>query len=120
MKRQILIDRVDVGIHGQLRERADQRVKLRREGKASSGEPSIEERLLAGSIPRQECAVLNSVGEQVGEVTSGTMSPILGFGIALARVKPEYAKTGTELAIDIRGRHVEGRVTKTPFVKSSL
>jgi aminomethyltransferase len=75
----------------------------------------------ANSIPRQGCIVesLDS-GKIIGDVTSGTLSPTLGCGIALARVEREFAKTGTTLTIDIRGRKVPAEVVRTPFVKTSL
>ena len=77
--------------------------------------------LPANSIPRQGCIVESQdSSEYVGEVTSGTLSPTLGFGIALARVGREFAKTGAPLTIDIRGRKVQAEVARTPFVKTSL
>ena len=51
----------------------------------------------------------------VGVVTSGTMSPSLGVGIALGYVPSELAAEGTELHIDARGRAVGVVVTAPPF-----
>ncbi|MBI3327961.1 MAG: glycine cleavage system aminomethyltransferase GcvT [Nitrospinae bacterium] len=56
----------------------------------------------------------------VGEVTSGTMSPSLNKAIGLGYVNTEYAKVGTELQIDIRGRPAHARVTPTPFYPSRV
>jgi aminomethyltransferase len=64
--------------------------------------------------PRAECAVLID-GQAVGEVTSGNFSPTLGHGIALAFLPP-ITEIGTEVAIDVRGSELAGRVTATPFV----
>jgi aminomethyltransferase len=70
-------------------------------------------------IPRAHQAVL-SAGERVGEVTSGTFSPLLGNGIAMAYLSPADAfEPGTEVEIDIRGRMAPARVAKTPFVDRS-
>ncbi len=66
-------------------------------------------------IPRAHCAVLSD-GERVGEVTSGTFSPTLKNGIALALLKPSVSE-GDEVVIDVRGREVPGRVVKPPFVE---
>jgi aminomethyltransferase len=55
--------------------------------------------------------------EQVGEVTSGTMSPSLRVGIALALVRTGFHKVGTPLRIGIRSRMVGAEVVNTPFVK---
>jgi aminomethyltransferase len=54
-------------------------------------------------------------GRQVGEVTSGTMSPSLQKAIGLGYVPSEYAKVGTPVQIDIRGRLSQARVAPTPF-----
>jgi len=67
-------------------------------------------------IPRADYPVF--AGEkEVGIVTSGTMSPSLRLGIALALVAPECAAVGTELQVGIRNRRVGARVAKTPFLK---
>jgi aminomethyltransferase len=52
----------------------------------------------------------------VGEVTSGTLSPTLRNGIALALLSPSVAE-GDEVVIDVRGREVPATVVKPPFVK---
>ena len=66
-------------------------------------------------IPRAHCAVTKD-GTVVGEVTSGTFSPTLKHGIALALLDPSVAE-GDEVAIDVRGRAVAGTVVKPPFVQ---
>jgi aminomethyltransferase len=56
------------------------------------------------------------VGEHnVGEVTSGTMSPVRKVGIGLAFVKTEYSDIGSEFDIIIRGAPKNARVVKPPF-----
>ena len=67
-------------------------------------------------IARPHCGVLAN-GELVGEVTSGTRSPTLGENIALAYVPRQFARPGTELSVDIRGRQVDAVVHKGPFYK---
>jgi len=52
-----------------------------------------------------------------GEVTSGTYSPTLDLGIGLGYVPAETAATGTELAIDVRGKTRRARVVKRPIYK---
>lgn len=64
--------------------------------------------------PRAECAVLVD-GQAVGEVTSGNYSPVLEHGIALAFLPPDIAD-GTDVAIDVRGSSLPGRVVPLPFV----
>ncbi|RMF46634.1 MAG: glycine cleavage system aminomethyltransferase GcvT [Deltaproteobacteria bacterium] len=67
-------------------------------------------------IPREGYPVYDG-DRQVGVVTSGTMSPSLKIGIALALVTPECSGVGKELTIGIRSRKVGCRVAKTPFVR---
>jgi len=56
-------------------------------------------------------------GQLVGNVTSGTLSPSLNKGIALGYVKRQFAKAGTEVQIDIRGRTAAALIVKPPFYK---
>jgi aminomethyltransferase len=64
------------------------------------------------AIPRQHMTV-----EGGGEVTSGTMSPMLDVGIGMAYVPAASAKAGTELVVDVRGRPRKAEVVKKPIYK---
>ncbi|MBC9821060.1 glycine cleavage system aminomethyltransferase GcvT [Terrabacter sp. MAHUQ-38] len=66
-------------------------------------------------IPRPHCTVSWN-GSAAGEVTSGTFSPTLRQGIALALLTPEIAD-GETVTVDVRGRAVEATVVKPPFVQ---
>jgi len=70
-------------------------------------------------IPRAGMAVMSADGTPVGEVTSGTFSPTLKNGIALALVSTSVA-IGDQLTIDVRGRSSLVEVVKTPFVESHV
>ncbi len=70
-------------------------------------------------IPRGGMNVMDSHGNVVGEVTSGTFSPTLKIGIGLALIKPDIALE-TELSIDVRGRTSLVKVVKPPFVPSHV
>jgi aminomethyltransferase len=70
-------------------------------------------------IPRAGMQIKNSSGEIVGEITSGTFSPTLKKGIALALINPEY-KVGDELIVDVRGRDSLSVITKLPLVTSNV
>jgi aminomethyltransferase len=69
-------------------------------------------------IPRSHMQVKTVSGEVVGETTSGTFSPTLQQGIALALLSPEVA-LGDTLLVDVRGRDLEVVATKPPFVNST-
>ena len=72
-------------------------------------------------IPRHGYPVLNMEEQEIGVVTSGGLSPTLGYGIALAYVPPEYKKRGTELYVQIRDKPVKGKVVKhRPFYDESV
>lgn len=55
---------------------------------------------------------------QIGEVTSGTVSPNLGKSIGLAYVEAPYAKIGSSIMVEVRQRKLKATVVKTPFVKN--
>ncbi|WP_206340304.1 glycine cleavage system aminomethyltransferase GcvT [Blastococcus litoris] len=72
-------------------------------------------------IPRPGMAVLDASGERVGEVTSGTFSPTLRTGIALALVDAAAGvSAGDPLAVDVRGRPQAVEVVRPPFVESHV
>ena len=64
--------------------------------------------------PRADCAVLVD-DQQVGFITSGNFSPMLGHGIALAFMPPDI-EIDTPVVVDVRGTGLVGRVAPTPFL----
>ncbi|RZQ59247.1 glycine cleavage system aminomethyltransferase GcvT [Amycolatopsis suaedae] len=66
--------------------------------------------------PRHGYSVLAG-DEVVGEVTSGALSPTLGYPVAMAYVPPAHSEPGTELSVDIRGKHLPVEVVALPFYK---
>ncbi len=50
-----------------------------------------------------------------GEVTSGTMSPSLGYGIGMAYLPTDHAEPGTQIEIDVRGRTRTAEVRDKPL-----
>ena len=70
-------------------------------------------------IPRAGMRVLDTGGNEIGIVTSGTFSPSLKTGIALALLSPQF-KSGAEVQVDIRGRTSNGELVKLPFVESHV
>ena len=67
-------------------------------------------------IPREEYEVFSG-DKKVGVVTSGTMSPSLKVGVALALVEPGAAALDTELGVAVRQRRMKAKVVRPPFVK---
>ena len=64
--------------------------------------------------PRSHYAVWKD-GAQIGETCSGGLSPSLACGIGLAYLPVEFAKPGTAIEIDIRGRRFPAQVEKKPL-----
>ena len=73
-------------------------------------------KLIGRGVPRHGYPLATMEGEEIGVVTSGTMSPCLKQGIALGYVKSPYAKVGTQVAVVIRERLIEAEVVRIPFV----
>ncbi|GAB6101182.1 glycine cleavage system aminomethyltransferase GcvT [Thermococcus atlanticus] len=71
-------------------------------------------KMIDRGIPREGYKVYRD-GEPVGEVTSGTSSPLLGVGIGIAFVRPEFAQPGVELEVEIRGRMKKAVTVAPPF-----
>ncbi|HWU33408.1 MAG TPA: glycine cleavage system aminomethyltransferase GcvT [Marmoricola sp.] len=70
-------------------------------------------------IPRSHMEVVDDGGAVIGEVTSGTFSPTLRQGIALALLDRDI-KVGDTVAVDIRGRREVFDVVKPPFVTTDI
>lgn len=68
-------------------------------------------------IPRHGYKLVNADGDEIGEVTSGTMSPTRKIGIGLGYVAKDYAALDNEIFIDVRGRKLKAKVVKAPFRK---
>lgn len=69
------------------------------------------------AIPRQHYEVVDGTGKKIGEVTSGTMSPVLKQGIGMAYLDKGYWDAGTEIFIRIRNKEIRAHVADTPFYK---
>jgi aminomethyltransferase len=69
------------------------------------------------AIPRHGYDIVNEKGENIGVVTSGTMSPVLKAGIGLGYVKTGFEATGSDIYISIRNKNVKAKVVKLPFIK---
>lgn len=64
---------------------------------------------------REHADIFDQDGELIGKVTSGGFGPTVGGPIAMGYVVPDFAKAGTSLALDLRGRKVPGTVVPLPF-----
>jgi len=68
-------------------------------------------------IPRQGYDIVDSQGNVIGNVTSGTMAPSVGKGIGLGYVPTIFKDPGSQIFIQIRKNAVPAKVVKLPFYK---
>jgi aminomethyltransferase len=69
-----------------------------------------------GAPPRPHYGVFEN-GERIGEVTSGTLSPSLNWGVGMAYVSTARAKIGAQIDIEIRGQKFPATIEKKPIYK---
>ena len=67
-------------------------------------------------IARSGYAIIRD-GQQVGQITSGTLSPTLGKAIALGYLQAEEACLDRDLQVEVRGRRIGARVRRLPFYR---
>jgi aminomethyltransferase len=85
--------------------------RVRDEGPTEVLEPFV---ITGAGIPRQGNRMVTG-DEDVGEVTSGTMSPSLEVGIGMGYVRKDLAEPGTEIEIDVRGKRRPAEIRERPL-----
>lgn len=73
---------------------------------------------IEGAPARGGTEVIDSNGNAIGEITSGSPSPTLGKNIAMGYIKSGYHKVGTQVEVVVRSKRRRATVTKMPFVPS--
>ena len=53
----------------------------------------------------------------IGHITSGALSPTLGYPVAMAYVDARFREPGTELQVDVRGKQLSVEVVELPFYR---
>ncbi len=59
-------------------------------------------------------------GNQIGNTTSGTHCPFMGYPVAMALVQAGVVDVGDSVSVDVRGRMVEAEVVPLPFYKKGM
>lgn len=75
-------------------------------------------KLIDRGIAREHCEIFDQEGNCIGVVTTGTMSPTLGYAIGMVRILKSY--TEPFCYVDVRGRKLKAEFVKTPFYKKSI
>ena len=73
-------------------------------------------KMIDRGIPRHDYVIKDASGNNIGKVTSGTMSPMLGIGIGLGYVTMAHSNPGSEIYIDVRGKMLKAGVNKLPLI----
>lgn len=71
-------------------------------------------------IARQHYPIVDVNNNVIGEVTSGTQSPVLKIGIGMGYIKTSFSVVGTEIYILIRDKAIKAKVVKRPFIANDL
>ncbi|MEX2671823.1 MAG: glycine cleavage system aminomethyltransferase GcvT [Phycisphaeraceae bacterium] len=72
---------------------------------------------LEGKRTARQHMTVRSEGKTVGEITSGCLSPTLGYSIAMALVDQAHGAVGTTLNVDLGSNGAAAEVVKLPFYK---
>ncbi|MEN9303982.1 MAG: glycine cleavage system protein [Bacteroidota bacterium] len=68
-------------------------------------------------IPRHDYRILDAEGNEIGKVTSGTMSPSMKIAIGLGYVTTPFTAVDSEIFIEVREKGLKAKVVKLPFYK---
>ena len=90
---------------------------LEAEKQAGSPKKLVGFEMVGKGIARHGYEIVDEAGTIIGNVTSGTISPLNRKAIGLGYVKPEYTKLDTTIFIRIRNKDIEAKIVKPPFVK---
>jgi len=72
--------------------------------------------MIERGIPRHDYPIVDMDGNEIGIVTSGTMSPSLSKGIGMGYVPTELSSPDSEILVQIRNKQIKAKVVKMPFV----
>jgi len=73
--------------------------------------------MLERGIARDSYPVISLEGEPIGQVTSGSPAPFLKTNIAMALVPTQFAESGRDVLVDVRGNKARARQVPLPFYK---
>jgi aminomethyltransferase len=93
------------------------RTLLEKQKKEGTQRKLIAFELIDKGIPRHDYRLVNESGEDIGYVTSGTMSPILQKGIGMGYIKTSETKLGKEIYVQIRNKSLKARIVRLPFIQ---
>lgn len=72
-------------------------------------------RIIEEGIPRPGFEIYDEKGDKIGNVTSGTFSPLLKYGIGMGYIQTKQAQKGTTINVKIRKKMAKGKIVSFPF-----
>ena len=76
--------------------------------------------LMADKIPRHGFVVTDAEDRRIGEITSGTFSPLLRKGIAMGYIDTPASQLGTAVQVVVRGSPGQGKLVRPPFYDETM
>lgn len=73
-------------------------------------------KMIDRGIPRHEYRICDENGTSIGEVTSGSISPVLLVGIGMGYVDSRFSDFGTTVYVEVRNKLLKAEIVKTPFI----
>jgi aminomethyltransferase len=73
-------------------------------------------KMIDKGIPRHEYDIADASGKIIGHVTSGSISPVLGYGIGMGYINIDESEIGNEIYIPVRNKLLKAVIVKTPFL----
>ncbi len=73
-------------------------------------------KMIDKGIPRHEYEITDKEGNIIGNVTSGSISPVLGIGVGMGYIRNDMSQIGNEIYISIRGKLIKAEIVKMPFI----
>ena len=70
-------------------------------------------------IARENTKIFSLENNEIGFVTSGTFGPSVNAPVAMGYVKSNFAKAGTPIKLEVRGKKYNGKISQLPFYKKS-
>jgi len=90
-------------------------LKAQKEGGTNRKLVGLE--IIDKGVARKDYPIIDDDGNEIGIVTSGTMSPSLNKAIAMGYISKELSKIGSEVDIQVRKKQIKAVVVALPFLK---
>ncbi len=92
-------------------------VELKRQKETGVTKKLVGFEMVDKGIPRHDYVIMDSSGNNIGRVTSGTQSPTLQKAIGMGYVSSAFATENSEIFISVRDKSLKAKVVKLPFIE---